>query len=99
MASETQDTKQYYPDTHVAFTKLDETEGVLLHLSTKQYYTLNETGLFIWDHLEHGHDVDQIASALTEIYEVTIDDARSYAGEFLAELHQEGLVTDEKPEE
>ena len=40
--------------TSLVFTRLDATEAVLLHLGTKRYYTLNETGARIWELLQHG---------------------------------------------
>jgi hypothetical protein len=40
----------------VVVTELDgENESVLLHLGTKKYYTLNETGVRIWQLLGEGY--------------------------------------------
>jgi hypothetical protein len=33
----------------VVFTRLNDTEAVLLHLETKRYYSLNETGARLWE--------------------------------------------------
>ena len=38
--------------------------GVLLDLTTKQYYALNQTGLLVWQHLEDGGSLLHLHSAL-----------------------------------
>lgn len=45
---------QYQVDPDVIVTELQEGDAVLLHLGTRMYYSLNETGLNIWRHLENG---------------------------------------------
>jgi hypothetical protein len=50
----------------VLFTDLDDGTGVLLHLDSKYYYTLNETGSLVWRALtEHeGEGETELASRL-----------------------------------
>jgi hypothetical protein len=38
-----------HPDPNVVFTRLGENDGVLLHLNTKRYYSLNGTGSRLWE--------------------------------------------------
>jgi hypothetical protein len=38
--------------------------GVLLDLTTKQYYALNQTGLLVWQHLEDGGSLAHLHAAL-----------------------------------
>jgi hypothetical protein len=38
----------------VLFTELDDGTGVLLHLDTKFYFTLNTTGVVVWKSLGEG---------------------------------------------
>ena len=45
----------------VVATELDPAEAVLLHLDNQRYYTLNETGWFIWKSLEQELNLKQIA--------------------------------------
>ena len=82
----------YRPHPDVSFTNLDETESVLLHMKTKQYYSLNETGTFIWDAFQQGASVEDIAERLTEVYDVEADEAAAYVREFFENLSEEGLV-------
>lgn len=83
---------RYEPSSEVVSTEIDEEESVLLSLETQQYYTLNETGSRIWELLSSGHDAEAIASAITEEWATTHDEALEYVHSFLQELSDEGLV-------
>jgi hypothetical protein len=65
------------PHEHVIFTDLDGTEGVLVDLDTKQYYRLNETASVIWRGLTKGTPLVDIATEITEQYDVTLEHAQS----------------------
>jgi hypothetical protein len=65
------------PQKHVIFTDLDGLEGVLVDLNTKKYYQLNETASLVWRGLEKRLLVTQIATEMTERYEVTLEHATS----------------------
>ena len=84
---------QFTPHPSVVYTKLDDSQAVLLHLETKRYYSLNETGLFIWELLQNGTtNPDDMSTALQGEYEVEEGESLAYVLEFLGELHQEGLL-------
>ena len=54
------------PDDDVVDTELEGGEMVLLHLLTKQYYSLNVTGIRIWQALKGGSSLQPaIASNLS----------------------------------
>ena len=82
----------YQPSPNVVFTELDdETSGaVLLHLKTRHYFSLNETGAFIWKHLDR--DVDAIVQALAHEYDVSHEDARGQVQGFLQTLAEDHLI-------
>jgi hypothetical protein len=82
----------YRPGPNVVSTEIDDEESVLLSLDTQQYYSLNETGSRIWALLSEGHDADDIASAVTEEWAITHEEALKYVRSFLQELSQAGLV-------
>lgn len=82
----------YHPCSDVVSTEIDEEECVLLSLETQQYYSLNETGSRIWKLLSSGHAPGTIASALTEDWATTQEEALDYVHSFLQELSDEGLV-------
>ncbi len=69
-----------------------EGEAVLLHLGTKRYYRLNETGAVIWKGLERGLDAPAIVSELTKEFEVDPRIAEAELRSTLEELRQRGLL-------
>ena len=84
---------RWRPAPNVTYTKLDEEEAVLLHLETKQYFSLNETGLRIWEGLEEPElGLPAIAASLSEDYDIAEAEARDYVERFAETLAQEGLL-------
>ena len=90
---------RFAPTQQAVFTKLDEDEGVLLHLSTKRYYSLNETGVRIWELLEEQHTLPDIAAALTEAYEVGHQAALDRVTALVEDLRKEGLIEEHPAQE
>ncbi len=82
----------YRPSPDVVATELDDDEAVLLSLETQRYYSMNETGTRVWQLLSDGRNPDDIATAITQEWDTTFDEALAYVKEFLAELEEEGLV-------
>jgi hypothetical protein len=81
-----------HPHPSLVFTRLDDTEAVLLHLDTKRYYTLNETGTRIWELLQQGRCAQEIIQALQTDFALTDEEAMPALLAFVDELQQEGLV-------
>jgi len=67
-------------------------EAVLLHLGTKQYFRLNETGAAIWKGLERGLDEPAIVVQLTREFDVDAETAAREVHRTLAELGERGLL-------
>ncbi len=67
-------------------------EAVLLHLGSKRYYRLNETGAAIWRELEARSGRDRIVSALCERFEVPTGDAEASVDALLQALAAQGLL-------
>lgn len=71
----------------------DDAGGVLLHLDTSAYYSVNSVGLLIWNLLEDEHTfpelVDHLRLQITDAPAELEDDVR----EFLDELQQRELIT------
>ena len=82
----------YRPDPKVVFTRLDDSQAALLHLDTKVYYSVNETGAMIWEMLGSESSPAAIAAEITKEYDVAETEALPYVLEFLQELDEEGLV-------
>ncbi|HKO96119.1 MAG TPA: PqqD family protein [Pyrinomonadaceae bacterium] len=54
----------------IVSTIFDDGDGVLVDLETKRYYQLNETAMIVWDGLERGSSVAEIAEKFTSIFDV-----------------------------
>jgi hypothetical protein len=81
------------PHPKCLLTVLDDGTGVILNLDTKYYFTLNATGVALWQALEAGaRTPEEIARALVRQFEVSEPDALSDAREVLRELLAEHLV-------
>ena len=74
-------------------TELADGTGVILHLETKFYYTLNATGVAVWKAIGAGakseHDV--IAKIVAE-FEVDAPTATTDVASVLTTMRSEGLV-------
>ena len=86
----TADAPRVHPE--AVFTSLDPTSAAVLHLGTKRYYTLNETGQRIWQLLAQGGTKDEVASVLAEEYDIDLTTARRGVERFVDELRDEGLL-------
>jgi hypothetical protein len=75
----------------VVSTELDN-EVVLVNMTSKYYYTLNETGRLIWKLLGEGKNENEIVCALMESYEIEEGTARSDVAELVSDLRREKLI-------
>jgi hypothetical protein len=69
-----------------------EDGAVVLHMSTKRYYSLNETGTFVWRRLEGGVERAEIVAEMVEEYDVGIAEAEMAVTRLLDELLEESLI-------
>jgi hypothetical protein len=80
------------PDPDVVLTELEDKEAVLLHLGTKMYYSLNETGLRIWQMLSLGLTLGEISGRLQSEFDVAPEKANESVINLINELISEKLV-------
>jgi len=74
-------------------TELADGTGVVLHLDTKFYYTLNAAGVEVWKGIASGaSDTAQAANGLVRRFEVDIETARRDVAKVLDYMLAEGLV-------
>ena len=81
-------------DPNVLFTQLGDDEGVLLHLHTQYYYSLNETGLLIWQGVNKGMSLGDVASAMEREYEIDEAGAWQHVSDFVAHLKEKELLVE-----
>ena len=80
------------PDPEVVITELEGKEAVLLHLGTKMYFTLNETGLRIWQMLNSGFTPGEVSESIQNEFDVLPEKARESVLNLIHELIREKLV-------
>ena len=80
------------PAPDAVVTELDNGEAVLLHLQTKMYYTLNETGVRIWQLLNEGLSAGEISVKIHGEFDVTPEKAQESVIRLFHELSQEKLI-------
>jgi hypothetical protein len=61
-------------------------------VQSNHLYPLNETGAFIWEHLNRQESPREIAAAVSRNFEVTEEEADTDCRAFIAQLEHEGLV-------
>lgn len=69
-----------------------EDGAVVLHMGTKRYYSLNETGTFVWHRLEAGVARVEIVAQLVDQYDVGPAEAEMAVAHLLEELVEESLI-------
>lgn len=84
------------PHPQALFTELDDGTGVLLHLETKFYFTLNPTAVVVWKSLGEGASKGAIADKLTATFRVERDVAERDVTAILEEMLSGGLVLQKK---
>jgi hypothetical protein len=80
------------PHEHIVFTEFDDTEGVLVDLNSKRYYTLNETAMIIWRGLEGKRTREEIIRDITDVYDVTPEHAAQSLDNLLSTLQARKLL-------
>jgi Coenzyme PQQ synthesis protein D (PqqD) len=80
------------PHPDVVATSLAGGEVVLLHLGTKQYYSLNQTGARIWKLVEEQKDIAGISGRLEIEFDTTLPVAQENVIGLLDSLAAEKLV-------
>jgi hypothetical protein len=73
-------------------TELDGNEVALLHLESKSYYSLNVTGMRIWQGLKQGFSLREISRRLQEEFQVESGTADRCVLELVGELIEQKLV-------
>jgi hypothetical protein len=95
-AHEEADVPGIAPSEDVLLTELKDGTGVLLHLNTKFYFTLNRTGVLVWKLIAGGaHEAAAISAAIAAQYPDQDPGAvRQDVDALLAELRAEKLVVE-----
>lgn len=82
----------FVPIKSVVATQLDEGDGVLVDLDTKQYFQLNETAMLIWRAIENGRPLDRIVEEIVATYSVSDEQALASTKSVLSRLQNHRLI-------
>lgn len=83
--------QHYRPSPHAAFAEVAD-GGVVLHMGTKRYFSLNETGAAAWRMLEGGSSEEEVVAHFIENFEVGVSEAVAALDSLLAEMCAEELL-------
>jgi len=68
---------------------------ILLNTESGKYLELNKTAKFIWKQLEEGLDEEAIIEKITDIYDLTHEEATSSFDTFTKDCLNKGLLKEE----
>lgn len=72
--------------------RIIEGQAFIVNTQTSTLHELDETGTFIWKLIEKGKNIDEVAEALSESFDVTRQNAGKDAEEFISELKKKGIL-------
>jgi hypothetical protein len=72
--------------------KVMDGEAIIINLATGVYYSLDHAGVAMWERMEAGWRLDEIAAAIAVRYEVSPEHARRDVQQLAAELLHEDIV-------
>ena len=81
-----------HPDT--AFRKIGEEGGLVVLPGRAEVKVLNPVGIAVFSRLDGTKDVDALAAAIAEEFEIELAQAREDVIAFLTELQREGMLAD-----
>jgi hypothetical protein len=84
-------TTVYSRHADLRLTAVDD-EGVVLHLGSLRYFTVNETGLTILQKLMEPSTIPELVKAVTDEYDVSDDVAEQTTREFISRCVEAKLL-------
>ena len=80
------------PDADVVTTVMPDGEMILLHLRTRQYFSLNKTGTLMWELMMKSTTIAGMGRALFDRFEVTPEAAEETVSELIEDLKSHRLI-------
>ena len=91
--------KRYRINAPKALGQIIDDEAVIINLETGAYYSLNEPGTKIWDHIAARASFAAIVAGMTQEYHGGADEIGNVVRDFLAQLTQEDLIAEFEADE
>ncbi len=86
------ETDRVRPVSDIVMTELETEDAVLLNLTTKQYFSLNPTGVHIWHLLGPDRTLAEVGTALVQRFDVAPEQAGRSVIALVNQLYSEKLI-------
>lgn len=83
---------RFRPNTAEVAAKVIDGEAIIMNLSNGLYFSLADSGAALWELLEYGYSLEEMAQVLSDRYGVDRPTALEDADRLVGELLEEGLV-------
>jgi hypothetical protein len=80
------------PNSEEVAAKVMDGEAILINLSNGIYYSMDKVGGMIWELVEKGYSLEEMATTIVRHYEVAAEQAQADVERLAAEFLQEKLV-------
>lgn len=80
------------PNTNDVAAKVMDGEAILINITTGMYHSMDNVGGFVWELIEQGHTLGDIAGAVAEKFEVEAEKALSDVSGLARQMLEENLV-------
>jgi hypothetical protein len=88
----------YWVSRDIATWRVVDDEAVIIHVQTSDYFSLNQTGTFIWSQLaERPHTASQMAELVARRCGRNAADVGPDVAAFFAQLQEAKLLSDGRP--
>ena len=74
-------------------------EVLIIEFDSGNYYSLREIGAIIWEGIVKGANANEINAAISEHYDISLDEIKSSVAQLISELEFENIITPLPPEE
>ena len=81
------------PEPDVVSTQVPDGEMILLHLGTRQYFSLNQTATLLWKLMESSTTLAGMSQALFDRFAVSPETADETVRELMRDLQTHQLIT------
>lgn len=85
-------TSRFAINTSEVAAKVLDGEAILINLSTGTYYSIDKAGCKIWEMIEKGCNQKEITEAITALYDVPTEKAKTDVASLISELITENLI-------
>ena len=76
----------------ISSTTLPDGGGVLLDLQTDECFSLNAVGVLVWQGIEQGADLEEVAASIAATFSAPVERVRTDVVRLVEVLHERGLL-------